>query len=69
MTSYVVLTGGIGRIAWSKDPTTFGARLDDGDKEVTTFAFLRGDDHFPWLRRDEASLSTSSTSALLEPRS
>ena len=58
MTSHVVLTGGIGRIAWSKDPTTFGARPDDGDKEVTTFAFPRGDDHFSWPRRGVVSMAT-----------
>lgn len=52
MTSNVVLTGGIGKIAWSKDPTTFGARPDDGDKEVTTLAFPREDDHFSWLREE-----------------
>lgn len=63
--SYMILTGGIGRIAWSKDPTTFGARPDDGDKEVTIFAFPRGDDH-PCLR-EEARVSALSTSPLSDP--
>jgi hypothetical protein len=64
----MVLTGGIGRIAWSNDPTTFGARPDDGDKEVTTFAFPRGDDHFSSLR-EEARVSASSMSPLSDPSS
>ena len=63
--SYKVLTGGIGRIAWSKDPTTFGARPDDGDKEVTIFAFPRGDDH-PCLR-EAARVSGSSMWPLSDP--